>query len=95
MRKRGIALLMVLLLALPFIGCSAGKTDSTATTAGDVSQATTQATTAAETEKQDLGPLRIMWWGSQTRHDRTLAVLDLYTEQTGVAFEPEFYGFDD
>ncbi len=40
-------------------------------------------------------PLRIMWWGSQLRHDRTLAVLDLYTKLTGVEFEPEFYGFDD
>lgn len=40
-------------------------------------------------------PLRIMWWGSQTRHDRTLRVLDMFTEKTGIEFEPEFYGFDD
>jgi len=40
-------------------------------------------------------PLRIMWWGSQTRHDRTLQVLDMFTERTGIEFEPEFYGFDD
>ena len=45
--------------------------------------------------KKDTGPLRIMWWGSQTRHDRTLAVMDMYTKNTGVKFEPEFYGFDD
>lgn len=45
--------------------------------------------------KKDTGPLRIMWWGSQTRHDRTLAVLDLFTKETGIRFEPEFYGFDD
>ena len=36
--------------------------------------------------KQDKDPLRIMWWGSQTRHDRTLAVLDMYTKKTGVKF---------
>lgn len=40
-------------------------------------------------------PLRIMWWGSQVRHDRTLRVLDMFTERTGIQFEPEFYGFDD
>lgn len=40
-------------------------------------------------------PLRIMWWGSQVRHDRTLAVIDLFTEKTGIEVEPEFYGFDD
>lgn len=44
---------------------------------------------------KDTGPLRIMWWGSQTRHDRTLAVLDMFTKKTGIRFEPEFYGFDD
>jgi ABC-type glycerol-3-phosphate transport system substrate-binding protein len=45
--------------------------------------------------KKDTGPLRIMWWGSQTCHDRTLAVLDMFTKKTGIKFEPEFYGFDD
>ncbi|TCL59787.1 carbohydrate ABC transporter substrate-binding protein (CUT1 family) [Hydrogenispora ethanolica] len=45
--------------------------------------------------KKDTGPLRIMWWGSQTRHDRTLAVLDMFTKKTGIRFESEFYGFDD
>ncbi|HBG02214.1 MAG TPA: ABC transporter substrate-binding protein, partial [Firmicutes bacterium] len=40
-------------------------------------------------------PLRIMWWGSQVRHDRTLAIIDMFTEQTGIEIEPEFYGFDD
>lgn len=38
--------------------------------------------------------LRIAWWGSQKRHDATLAVLDLYTKLTGVQFEAEFLPFD-
>ncbi len=38
--------------------------------------------------------LRIAWWGSQKRHDATLAVLDLYTKKTGVQFEAEFLPFD-
>ena len=45
--------------------------------------------------KKDTGPLRIMWWGSQARHDRTLRVLDMLKEKTGIKFEAEFYGFDD
>jgi multiple sugar transport system substrate-binding protein len=40
-------------------------------------------------------PLRIGWWGSQARHNRTLAVLDMYTKKTGVIFDPEFYNFND
>ncbi|MCR4940089.1 MAG: ABC transporter substrate-binding protein [Treponemataceae bacterium] len=38
--------------------------------------------------------LRIAWWGSQKRHDATLAVLDLYTKKTGVQFEAEPLPFD-
>ena len=49
----------------------------------------------AQLETKDTGPLRIMWWGSQTRHERTLAVLELFTKKTGIRFEPEFYGFDE
>lgn len=39
--------------------------------------------------------LRVMWWGSQTRHDATLKALDKYTElNPHVTFEPEFSGWD-
>lgn len=34
--------------------------------------------------------LRIMWWGSDTRHQITQQVLDLYTEKTGLQFEAEY-----
>jgi multiple sugar transport system substrate-binding protein len=40
-------------------------------------------------------PLRMAWWGSQVRHDRTLTVLDMYTKATGVELEPEFYNAND
>jgi multiple sugar transport system substrate-binding protein len=37
--------------------------------------------------------LRIFWWGSQTRHDRTLKVLDMYkAANPGVTFAPEYTG---
>lgn len=40
--------------------------------------------------------LRIMWWGSQTRHDRTIAVLEMYMEQNpNVTFSYEFMGSQD
>ncbi|MFD0681556.1 MULTISPECIES: ABC transporter substrate-binding protein [unclassified Paenibacillus] len=39
--------------------------------------------------------LRIMWWGSQARHDATLKALDLYTKKNpNVTFEPEYQAFD-
>lgn len=48
---------------------------------------------AAAEEKTDL---RIMWWGSQTRHDRTIAVLEMYMEQNpNINFSYEFMGSQD
>ena len=39
--------------------------------------------------------LRISWWGSQTRHDRTLAAIDLFEEQNpGVTIEAEYSSWD-
>ncbi|GAA4855732.1 ABC transporter substrate-binding protein [Paenibacillus vulneris] len=39
--------------------------------------------------------LRIVWWGSQARHDATLKALDAYTKKhPNITFEPEFSGFD-
>ncbi len=39
--------------------------------------------------------LRIMWWGSQERHEATLAVLDMYTKANPhVTFDPEYSGMD-
>lgn len=39
--------------------------------------------------------LRIMWWGSQQRHQATLDALDAYTkEHPNVTFEPEYSGMD-
>jgi multiple sugar transport system substrate-binding protein len=40
--------------------------------------------------------LRIMWWGSKNRHDRTIKVLEMYqAAHPGIKFTYEFTGFDD
>lgn len=39
--------------------------------------------------------LRVVWWGSQTRHDNTLAAIDLYMERNPhVKIEPQFMSWD-
>ena len=96
MKNRVFALSMVLILVFTvFVGCTRTAEPTTTTPAGTTAPPATEATTTATEPSIPSEPLRIMWWGSQTRHDRTLAVLDLYTEETGVEFETEFYGFDD
>lgn len=39
--------------------------------------------------------LRVMWWGSQTRHDQTIQMLEMYMEQNPeIIIEYEYSGFD-
>lgn len=45
----------------------------------------------AEADAED--HLRILWWGGQTRHDRTNQVIDMFSEQHGVTVDPEFTGW--
>ncbi|WP_226681918.1 ABC transporter substrate-binding protein [Sutcliffiella horikoshii] len=41
------------------------------------------------------GKLRIVWWGSQERHDATVKVLELYKEKNpDITFEMEYSGWD-
>lgn len=47
----------------------------------------------ADEEKVEL---RFMWWGSQTRHDRTIAAIEMYmAENPNVTISYEFMGFND
>ena len=39
--------------------------------------------------------LNVAWWGNQTRNDRTQAVLDLYTAETGTTFDVTMNNFGD
>ncbi|WP_282035146.1 ABC transporter substrate-binding protein [Metabacillus indicus] len=46
-------------------------------------------------EKGSSSKLRIVWWGSQERHDATIKVLELYKEKNpDITFEMEYSGWD-
>lgn len=96
MKKRLLSLLIVVLM-LAAVGCTATTTTPTTAPAGTTAPGATTAapTTAATTAVPKKVVLRIGWWGSQVRHDATLAVLDRYTLKTGVTFEPEFFSMVD
>ena len=40
-------------------------------------------------------PLSILWWGGQSRHDRTIGVIEMYEEEMGKDIEYEFAGWSD
>ena len=71
-------------------GSSTEETKATEEASQEVDQEKTQ---DAQTASGDVN-LSIMWWGSDARHEATQAVLDLYTAQTGIAFTPEYTGWD-
>ncbi|WP_055106021.1 ABC transporter substrate-binding protein [Paenibacillus ihumii] len=84
--KRFQIVAVLLVCSLLLAACGGGKGDN-AGAAGD--------TPAASNSASDKVKLRIMWWGSQPRHEATLKALELYTEKNPhVTFEPEYSGMD-
>ncbi len=89
---------LILVMALSLAACGSGNND----TSGVNSEKNTADNTAnkntdqpKEDKKVEPVKLRIVWWGSQTRHDVTLKALDEYTKlNPHVTFEPEFSGWE-
>ncbi|MDQ0253141.1 multiple sugar transport system substrate-binding protein [Evansella vedderi] len=87
----------VILLTAAIIGCS----DSTSS--GDANTNNNENTNSenAESDQANIDSveeveLRFMWWGSQTRHDRMLKLIELYEEENPhVTINYEFLNFDD
>jgi multiple sugar transport system substrate-binding protein len=51
---------------------------------------------ATKDEEEEQITLRMAWWGSQTRHDLTVQVIEMYEEEhPNVTIEYEFFSFDD
>ncbi|MEI7026624.1 ABC transporter substrate-binding protein [Paenibacillus sp. y28] len=88
MKKKWTALLLSLVMGASLTACggAAEKPDSGAAQSG------TNSSTAAA---GDAVKLRIVWWGSQERHDATQKALALYSQKNpNVTFESEFSGWD-
>ena len=85
-----IILSLAMLVALAACGTPATTTPQSTTSGTGMTNAPTSTTTAAP---QDV-KMRMAWWGSQTRHNMTIAVIEMYEEMTGVDIEYEFYAFD-
>ena len=107
MKKKLFALLMAASMVLSLAAC--GGKDPEPAKDDTPAQADTQqeeAQAPAEDENaQEAAPeegtgeeitLRMAWWGSQTRHDLTVEVIEMYEkEHPGVKIEYEFFSFDD
>jgi len=88
--KRSLTVLAVTALMGTMAACGGGGNK-----ANNADTAPKSTENAAKAPSNDPVKLRIMWWGSQPRHEATLAALDLYTKlNPNVTFEPEYSGMD-
>lgn len=90
MKKKLFAVLMSAVMVLGLAAC--GGTSEEAGQSGVEEQA---GQGASQGEEEQI-TLRMAWWGSQTRHDITTQVIEMYEEEhPNINIEYEFYSFDD
>lgn len=95
--KRSLSVLAITAILGTLAACGGGGNGANNAGASTAAPASTDAaaTTAPSSGSGEPVKLRIMWWGSQPRHEATLAALDLYTKNNpNVTFEPEYSGMD-
>ncbi len=108
MRRKFIsAVLASALVAGSLVGCGQASE-----TAAEPEQSTSETQTQTQTENTETAEkaettetaesageditLRMAWWGSQDRHDKTIAAIELYESlNPNVTIEYEYYSFDD
>lgn len=109
MKKKLFALLMAASMVLSLTACGGNDSQGAqedASAESDTQQEETQEPEApAQEEAEAEAPaestdepitLRMAWWGSQTRHDLTVQVIEMYEkEHPNVTIEYEFFSFDD
>jgi len=98
--KKLVSGLLAMAMVFSLVGCGstpASTSTSTATsTATSTSVASSTETSVADPAAEQI-TLRMAWWGSQTRHDRTVAVIELYESlnpNVTIEYEPmDFEGY--
>lgn len=105
MKKRVKSLIALLLAMVLVAGCGSSEMESveqsTSSKGGETDIETNVSESNEGNEQENSSQetpvtLRISWWGSQTRHDYTLELLDMYTElNPHITFEPEYSGWGD
>ncbi|HEX6289110.1 MAG TPA: sugar ABC transporter substrate-binding protein [Herpetosiphonaceae bacterium] len=108
MYTRRILLPLLVILSLLVVACGAsddsGAANTTGSTAASGSPAASSEASASPAASTAAAPaaggeqveLRIAWWGSQNRHDRTLKVIEMFQkEHPNIKITPEYSTFDD
>jgi len=100
MRKRLKSAVTLLLAASMTAGLAAcaqndSKTDRTAAGTNQEQKTESSGNPQNETAKEEKVTIRFSWWGSDTRHEATLKVMDMYMQKhPNVTIEGEYGAFD-
>ncbi|MBV9786678.1 MAG: sugar ABC transporter substrate-binding protein [Chloroflexi bacterium] len=102
MYARRILLPLLVIFSLLIVACGAPSDTGTTGTTGRPA-ASTAASSPAASDAGAAAPatggqveLRLAWWGSQSRHDRTLKVIEMFQkEHPNIKITPEYGNFDD
>lgn len=92
--KKAIALVLAILFSMSIFMTGCSKTE---TTKEDTPPATTGQKAADTAKEEPAAPvtLRITWWGSQSRHDYTAKLLEMYSQKNpNVKFDATPAGWD-
>ena len=90
--KKVLSLMCVLGLVLSFAACGSNNADSTAGTRQGTSESNASTTQSPQGKNVTM---RFTWWGSDSRHQATLKVIELYkSKNPNVTIEAEYGGAD-
>lgn len=98
MKKKIIAATMATAMCVSLAACGGSTASSSAaeSTASSTAESTASSTADAASTGDEEVDLRMAWWGSQDRHDRTIKAIELYESlHPNVKIEYEYYSFDD
>lgn len=98
MKKKIIAATMAAAMCVSLAACGGSTASSSAaeSTASSIAESTASSTADAASTGDEEVDLRMAWWGSQDRHDRTIKAIELYESlHPNVKIEYEYYSFDD
>ncbi|WP_240414129.1 ABC transporter substrate-binding protein [Paenibacillus periandrae] len=98
MKRSLVAMMSMVILAGGVAGCSTGANSGNNTMAPktDTSKQEAPKTDTAKTDPAAKVKIRVAWWGSQDRNDKTLKAIDLFMKKNpNIEVQSEFIGFDD
>ena len=95
MKQKLMAVMMAATMIFSLAACGSSSAKESEPASAETEAPAEEAKEEASEPAEEIN-LRMAWWGSQTRHDITVQVIEMYEkEHPNVHIEYEYYSFDD